>query len=150
MQEKQIAHFNVARLLHLPGDPRVADFVDNVTKINSIAERSQGFIWRWAEESAAVGNGIAYQAVDKDIQLAISLSVWASAQDLSYFVNKTAHGSFLRRRSEWFEKWPGPNYVIWPHSDSEPPSVEEGWSRLKMLADNGASAQAYDFKFLAL
>ncbi len=143
----QIAHFNVARLRHPPHDPRVAGFIDNVGKINAVAERSPGFVWRWADETAAVGDGVAYQAVDQDVRLAISLSVWNSAEDLWHFVNKTAHGSFLRRRSEWFEQWPGPNYVLWPHAGNVPPRVEEGWSRLKLLADQGASTAAYDFKF---
>jgi hypothetical protein len=143
----QIAHFNVARLRHLPHDPRVAGFIDNVSKINEVAERSPGYVWRWADETAAVGDGITYQAADKDIQIAISLSVWNSVEDLWHFVNKTAHGSFLRRRAEWFEPWPGPNYVVWPHNGAEPPTLAEGWLRLKQLADQGASSAAYDFKF---
>lgn len=143
-----IAHFNVARLRHPPGDPRVAEFIDNVPKINAIAERSPGYVWRLVDESAAVGNGIAFQTNDKDIRLAISLSVWNSVEDLWHFVNKTAHGSFLRRRADWFEAWQGPNYVVWPHIMTEPPTVSEGWSRLKSLAEQGSSAAAYDFKFM--
>ncbi len=143
----QIAHFNVARLQHPPGDARVAGFIDNVPKINAIAERSPGFVWRLVDESAAVGNGIAYQANDKDIRLAISLSLWASVEDLWHFVNKTAHGSFLRRRADWFEKWPGPNYVLWPHAGSEPPSLDEGWARLQRLTDQGPHKDAFNFKF---
>lgn len=143
----QIAHFNVARLRHPPADPRVAGFIDNVGKINAIAERSPGYVWRWADESASIGNGIAFQAVDQDIRLAISLSVWRSVEDLRHFVHKTAHGNFLRRRAEWFEPWLGPNYVVWPHSGNQPPTVAEGWLRLKQLAESGANPTAYDFKF---
>ncbi len=146
----QIAHFNVARLRHAPGDPRVAGFIDNVGKINAIAERSPGYVWRWADESKAVGGVIIYQAADADPRFAISLSVWNSVADLWHFVNKTAHGSFLRRRGEWFEPWPGPNYVVWSHSDLEPPSVEEGWLRLRRLASEGPNAEAFDFAFAGL
>ena len=35
-----IAHFNVARLLHPPGDPRVAEFTSNTVRVNLVAERS--------------------------------------------------------------------------------------------------------------
>ncbi len=143
----QIAHFNVARLRHPPHDPRVAGFIDNVSKVNAIAERSKGYVWRWADESAAVGDGIAFQAVDSDVHLAISLSIWTNVEDLWHFVHKTAHGSFLRRRTEWFEPWPGPNYVVWPHDGHTPPSVELGWQKLKLLAEQGASIAAYDFTF---
>ncbi len=143
----QIAHFNVARLRHPPHDSRVAGFIDNVSKVNAIAERSQGYVWRWADEIAAVGNGIAFQAVDQDVRLAISLSVWNTVEDLWHFVHKTAHGSFLRRRAEWFEPWPGPNYVVWPYSGISRPTVQEGWQHLKRLAECGPSAAAYDFNF---
>lgn len=34
----QVAHMNVARLRHPPGDPRVAGFIDNTSKVNAIAE----------------------------------------------------------------------------------------------------------------
>ena len=144
--QAQIAHFNVARLRYPPGDPRVAGFIDNVPKINAIAERSPGYVWRWSDEAAAISDAFAFQAVDNDVRLAISLSVWTSVEDLWHFVNKTMHGSFLRRRSEWFEAWSGPNYVVWPHSDTEPPTVADGWARLKLLAEQGASPAAYDFK----
>lgn len=146
----QIAHFNVAKLRHEPGDTRVAGFIDNVAKVNAIAERSPGFVWRLTDDSAAVGNGVSFQALEKDLRIAISMSVWTSAAELFHFVNKTAHGGFLRRRSEWFEPWVGPNYVIWPHAGEASPSLEYGWSRLKKLADQGASREAYDFKFLGL
>ncbi len=143
----QVAHMNVARLRFPPGDPRVAGFIDNVARVNAVAERSPGYVWRLSDESAAVGNGITFQAVDPDPCLAISLSVWDSVESLWHFVNKTVHGGFLKRRVEWFAPWTGPNYVIWPHAGSTPPTLAEGWTRLRRLADHGAMPEAYDFKY---
>ena len=41
-----IAQMNMGYLLHLHGDPRVAGFEDNSDRVNAVADRSQGFIWR--------------------------------------------------------------------------------------------------------
>lgn len=142
----RVAHLNVARLRFPPGDPRVAGFVDNVPRVNAIAERSSGFIWRYIDETAAVGDGIRYEALDADPCLAISLSLWNSVGDLWHFANKTVHGGFLRRRAEWFEPWSGPNYVVWDHDGETRPTLDDGWHRLRHLAEHGPSAHAYDFK----
>src|SRR5436190_20852135 len=96
-----ITHMNVAKLRHPPGVPRVSGFVDNVPKVNSIAERSPGYLWRHVDEGAAVGDGIRFQALNADPCLAISLSLWRSFADLQQFVYKTVHGGFFRRRTEW-------------------------------------------------
>jgi len=118
---RQVAHFNVARLQFPPGDTRVAGFVDNVPRVNAIAERSAGFVWRHVDESAALGDGIRFETLNEDPCLAISLSLWRSDSELWHFVNKTVHGGFLRRRTEWFEPWPGPNYVLWAHGATAHP-----------------------------
>jgi heme-degrading monooxygenase HmoA len=140
-----IAHFNVARLLHPPGDARVAEFTNNVLRVNAVAERSPGFLWRWKDEAATIEGSGGFQAVDADPCLAISLSVWESADALRHFVQKTVHGSFLRRRQEWFAPWEGPNYVIWSWVRDQAPTVAEGWTRLERLSLQGPSAEAYDF-----
>lgn len=140
-----IAHFNVARLLHPPGDPRVAEFVSNTTRVNGLADRSQGFVWRWTDEAKTVEGTGGYQAADADPCLAISLSVWDSPESLRFFVEKTVHGAFLRRRQEWFLPWDGPNYVIWPWQSDGVPRLEDGWARLAKLKLEGPSTEAYDF-----
>ena len=140
-----IAHFNVARLLHDPTDPRVHGFTSNTIRVNGVAERSPGFVWRLSDETATITGSGGYQAVQDDPRLAISLSVWQSLDDLRHFVHKTVHGAFLRRRAEWFEPWDGPNYVIWPIDKGVIPTMAEGFQRLDMLAKNGPSGAAYDF-----
>ena len=84
-----IAHFNVARLLYPPGDPRVAEFTSNTVRVNLVAERSPGFLWRWKDEASTVDGSGGYQAVDDDPNLAISLSVWASVAAFRFFVQKS-------------------------------------------------------------
>ncbi len=140
-----IAHLNIARLRALPGDPRVAEFVNAVPAVNAIAERSPGFVWRWEDNSTRVSEDVPFQAVLGDPLLAVSLSVWERATDLSAFVHKTLHGAFLRRRSDWFEPADGPAYVIWSIAVGEIPSVADGQARMAHLAQHGPTAHAFDF-----
>jgi hypothetical protein len=140
-----IAHFNFARLLHPPGDPRVAEFTANTIRVNAVSDRSQGFVWRWTDEASTVEGSGGYQAADADPCLAISLSVWETPESLRFFVERTVHGAYLRRRHEWFGPWDGPNYVIWPWRQEGVPTVAEGWARLDRLKREGASAEAHGF-----
>ena len=146
----QVVHMNVARLRHPPGDPRVAGFIDNVSKVNSVAERSPGYVWRFSDEALSVAEGVSYQGLAGDPKLAISLSVWETVEHLWHFVNKTVHGGFLRNREKWFEPYGGPNYVIWSHILDTRPHISEGWDRLKLLAEKGATPQAFDFAFAGM
>ncbi len=150
MMAQHVAHMNYARLRHPAGDPRVAGFVDNVPKVNAIAERSAGFVWRLQDDAARVSDSVTFEAVDDDPLIAASLSVWESADHLQFFVQKTLHGAFLRRREEWFEPNTGPNYVIWPVHVGHLPTLSEGKERLALLATDGATEDAYDFKYLAV
>ena len=144
-QRHHIAHLNIARLRALPGDALVAEFVNAVPKVNAIAERSPGFVWRWDDNSTQVAEGVPYQAVLPDPLLAVSLSVWERAADLMNFVHQTVHGAFLRRRAEWFEPAVGPAYVIWPIAVGQIPTVAEGQARMAHMAQHGPTDHAYDF-----
>ena len=46
----QLAQFNIARLKHDPDDPRVAPFMQALDKVNAVAERMPGFVWRYKDE----------------------------------------------------------------------------------------------------
>jgi hypothetical protein len=53
----QLAQVNIGRVLGGPDDPRMADFYGNLARINAMAERMPGFVWRlkdgWADLSSA-------------------------------------------------------------------------------------------------
>src|ERR1051326_6590674 len=50
---RHIAQLNVGRLRYETDDPRMADFMNNLARINALAERSPGFVWRYTD---ATGN----------------------------------------------------------------------------------------------
>ena len=55
-----LAQLNIGRIRYEVDDPRMAGFVDNLASVNAIAERSQGFVWRYSDES---GNATGYTAL---------------------------------------------------------------------------------------
>ncbi len=43
---QHLAEVNIGRVLGGPDDPRMADFFDNLARINTLAEHMPGFVWR--------------------------------------------------------------------------------------------------------
>ena len=138
-----VAHLNWGTLVAPWEDPAVAEFVNNVGRVNDAAERSPGFVWRKpndemdAEYNALEGLG----PLDR---LAATLSVWESAADLDTFVMRTIHGRFLARRENWFEPSNGPSHVVWPIEDRHRPTLNEARARVDRMIANGPTQDAYN------
>src|SRR5262245_45437647 len=104
-----LAQLNIARLRYPGDDPRVADFMDNLDRVNALAERSEGFVWRLKDEA---GNATEIQAFDDDM-IIVNMSVWRDAESLEHFVWNTVHKQFYRRRAEWFSLMDKQHLVMW-------------------------------------
>lgn len=99
MENFQLAQINVARMKGASiDDPVMKEFVDNLDKINSLAESSKGFVWRLKDET----NNATHLNPYSDEQVIINISVWETIEDLESFVYRSFHTDFLRRRKEWF------------------------------------------------
>src|SRR5258708_4380798 len=46
-----IAQLNIGRFRYSTDDPRMAAFMGNLDRINALAERSEGFVWRLKDDS---------------------------------------------------------------------------------------------------
>ena len=141
---RAVAEFNMGRLKHDWTDKRVQDFVEGLERVNRLAARSPGFIWRMPDyemEAAQLGPPLS------DHRVASTLSVWQSVEDLRTFTFKSLHGAFLRRGAEWFEESADPRYVLWPVDAAHRPSVQEGLTKLQHLAKHGASESCFDFRW---
>ena len=139
-----LAQLNVARLKYPFEDPRVADFADNLDRINALADRSDGFVWRLQDDG---GNAIDIQA-DADPMIVVNMSVWRDAESLERFVWNTVHKQFYRRRAEWFSTMKDQHLVMWWVQDGHVPRVEEGNARLEHLRVNGDSDFAFGWSHL--
>jgi Domain of unknown function (DUF3291) len=119
---QHLAQLNIGRLRYEIGDPRMAEFVDNLARVNAIADRAEGFVWRLQDAS---GNATAYRPYGGDPRMAINMSVWEDVAALERYVWQTVHKRIYGRRHEWFEKLDGSYFVMWWVPAGHIPTVEE-------------------------
>lgn len=141
----QLAELNVGRLLAPPGDPLVAEFIDNIDRINALAKRMPGFVWML--EGGETGN-IGAAATDEEPLFNANLSVWEDATSLRNFVYKTAHARFLDRKLEWFAPMRENHLVFWWVPAGHRPSLEDALARLELHRKRGDSDRAFGWDWL--
>jgi hypothetical protein len=143
--DRQLAQFNIARIRYPLDDPRMVEFVDNVERINGLAEQIEGFVWRLQDETGhAMG-----MTVHGDPRLLPNLTVWDNVQALERFVWRTLHQRFYVRRREWFEPVEGPPLVLWWIPAGHRPLLAEGVERLDHLRAKGPSDCAFGWEQIA-
>jgi hypothetical protein len=141
-ENRHLAQLNIGRLRYPTDDPRMADFMNNLDLVNSLAERGAGFVWRLKDES---GNATNFRPFP-DAQMAVNLSVWQSVEALERFVWQTVHKRFYGRRPEWFERIEGPHFAMWWIAPGHLPSLAEAKERLEHLAAHGPSDYAFGWE----
>jgi len=140
MSHWQLAQLNVA-LLKAPLDsPELKDFVDNLDRINELAESSPGFAWRLKGD----GNDATSLRPLGDNVL-VNMSVWCDAEALKNYVYQTAHAQIMRRRREWFARMAEAYLVLWWVPTGHQPTVAEAVARLKLLREKGPTPEAFTF-----
>ncbi|MDB4308886.1 DUF3291 domain-containing protein [Porticoccaceae bacterium] len=138
----QLAQVNIAKF-HLPQEhPTNADFVNNLDRVNAIAESQPGFVWRF---TGSGNDALDIQAFE-DSNVAINMSVWSDIKSLVNFVYRDKdHKEIMRRRKEWFDKIDFYMVLWWIEHDRRP-TIEEAKIRLELLRRNGPSYSAFTFK----
>jgi heme-degrading monooxygenase HmoA len=134
-----LAEFNIGRLLQPPGHPDVAEFINNVERVNTIAERSPGFVWRLKRDEMQLPEN----HINIDKQTVYTWSVWENAATFENFVFKTVHSQFHKKGHEWFEAHEKPQVVFWPIEVSHKPTAPEAMAKLKKYQDGGPSNEAF-------
>ena len=137
----QLAQANAFRPRAPWGDEVMREFVLAVEPVNALAEASPGFVWRLRPED---GHGAV--VVEDDVPVLVNLSVWTSYPPLHEFVYRSAHASYLRRRSRWFEPVPQPAAVLWWVDDGAEPTAEDAVRRLRYLQRYGPTARAFGMR----
>ena len=137
--EMHLAEFNVGRLKARVDDARVKDFIDNLDRVNALAERMPGFVWRL---TGGGNNAIDLQFGD-DPQVIVNMSVWETAAQLETYVFGTLHAKFYRRRQEWFDLIERPHFVLWWVHEGHRPALAEAAERLAHLAAHGPTEHAF-------
>ena len=138
-----LAEFNCGVLRYDWDDPRVADFADNEPRVNALAERAPGFVWRLSSEEMEREQLDAQGALGGNPRMASTLSVWADAASREHFVWNTVHRAFYARRAEWYDATDSHRLVMWWIPEGTRPTVADGVARLAKLEAEGPSAEAF-------
>lgn len=137
----QLAQVNVAVMRGPLTSEVMQRFTDAFDPVMRIAEQAPGFVWRLRSAS-----GHATVAEDDGAQLVVNLSLWRDYESLHDFVYRSGHGTFLRRRSQWFLPTPQPSTALWWVPGDERPNVEQALRRLTYLRSYGPSPRAFSLR----
>jgi hypothetical protein len=138
----ELAQLNIGIIKGPMGSPIMADFAANLERINALADRSPGFVWRL---QGAEGDATAIRPFANEKML-VNMSVWRDLESLSRYVYNSAHVEIMRRRREWFERMAEAFLVLWWVPTDHRPSVAEAVARLEVLRGKGPTAEAFTFR----
>ncbi|MBK7901743.1 MAG: DUF3291 domain-containing protein [Proteobacteria bacterium] len=141
MSSFQLAQLNIAALREPLESPSMAGFVANLERINALAERSAGYIWRLKDDT-----GDATSLRPFGDRVIVNMSVWMDVESLRRFAFESAHVEIFRRRREWFDRMSNAYSVLWWVPQGHRPTEHEAAGRLEHLRANGATAHAFTFK----
>ena len=142
-----LAELNIGRLLAPTDDPRVADFMVNLDRINGMGKRMPGFVWMM-EGSGEPGTGNTESFIGDDPQSVTNLTVWEDVASMENFVWNTVHRQFYNRRQEWFEVLGKMHFVMWWVPAGHRPSLDEALDRLAHREKHGDSDHAFGWAHL--
>lgn len=143
-----LAQLNIGRLLADTEDPRVAEFMEAIDRINGLGKRMPGFVWIM-EGFGAPGTGNTEAKIDGDPRFVSNLTVWEDVAALENFVWNTVHRQFYARRAEWFEVMGTMHFVMWWVAPGHQPTLEEALARLEHLKTHGDSDHAFGWAHLS-
>lgn len=142
-----LAELNVGRLLAPTNDPRVAEFMNALDRVNGLGKRMPGFVWMM-EGSGAPGTGNTEAKIAGDPQYVSNLTVWENVETLEAFVWNTVHRQFYERRRAWFEVLGQMHFVMWWVPAGHKPSLAEALERLELLTTKGDTDDAFGWAYL--
>lgn len=142
MSAYELAQLNIGIIRGPMDSPVMAEFAANLDRINALAERSPGFVWRLQTED---GDATAIRPFG-DQNMLVNMSVWRDVESLNSYVYSSAHVEVMRRRREWFERMTEAFLVLWWVTKAHRPSVVEAISKLEMLRSKGPTPEAFTFR----
>jgi hypothetical protein len=137
---RHLAEVNIGRVLGGPDDPRLKDFYDNLARVNALAERMPGFVWRLKDETGDSAMALHWPG---DPTMNVNMSVWESPEALGRFVFQTVHRNIYARKHEFFETPDRPMFVLWWVEPGHIPTLAEAKARLDHYRAHGPSDYAF-------
>ena len=139
-----LAQINIGILKYPQDDLRVSDFMNSLDRVNEMAERMPGFVWRMKDES---GNATGIETPWPGEVLA-NMSVWETPEYFEQFVWNTIHKRFYDRRQEWFETMQSHHFAMWWVEEGHQPTLNEAKERLDHVVAHGDTEYAFGWSHL--
>ena len=140
MSNYQLAQLNIAALKAPLDSPELKDFVDNLDRINALAEGSPGFVWRLKGDG---NDATSLRPLGEEI--IVNMSVWRDVAALRDFAYRSGHVEIMRRRREWFTRMAEAYMVLWWVPAGHEPTMAEAVERLTLLRQQGPTAAGLHF-----
>ena len=140
MSNYQLAQLNIAALKAPLDSPELKDFVDNLDRINALAEGSAGFVWRLKGDG---NDATSLRPLGEDV--IVNMSVWRDIEALKDYVYRSSHVEIMRRRREWFTRMAQAYMVLWWVPAGHVPTMAEAAARLELLRQKGPTSDAFTF-----
>jgi len=141
MSQFYLAEVNIAKRLAPMDDPIMKDFVDNIDRINAIADDAEGFVWRMQNEDKDEG-----ASIFQDDTLIINMSIWTNLEALFNYTYKSGHIEVFKRKKEWFSKLKMMHMAFWYVPKDYEPTFKDAKIRLDYLNTYGDTPFAFSFK----
>lgn len=145
MPEYHLAQLNLG-LFRAPLDSdEMAEFHSALEPINALAEATPGFVWRLKDDDGGSSSFVEVPGMD-DPLWAPNMSVWETRDALKHFMYKSGHASYLRRRTEWFQRPDGLINVLWWIPVGETPTLDDAVRRLRHLEAHGPGQEGFGLR----
>ena len=141
MSNNQLAQLNIGEIRAPLDSPELKDFVDNLDRINALAESSPGYVWRLKGD----GNDATSLRPYENEKIIVNMSVWRDVASLRAFVYDSAHVAIMKRRREFFLRMIKAYMVLWWVPVGHEPTVAEAAAKLEHLRAHGPTAEAFTF-----
>ena len=135
-----VAQINIGTMVAPTDHPAVAEFMDNLDRINAIADEAPGFVWRLQTDS---GNATEIQIFPDPLTL-VNMSVWESVDDLKAYVYRSEHADFFRRRAAWFVA-DAKRVALWHVAPGSIPELDDAVRRVEFQERHGATPYSFGF-----
>lgn len=140
MSVYHLAQLNIAILKEPLDSPALAEFVENLDQINTLAENAPGYVWRL---KTAAGNSTSLRPLGENIL--VNMSVWQDIESLNEYVYNSAHTDIMRKRRQWFEKMSEMYMALWWIPQGHFPEMDEALAKLERLRQYGPGPEAFTF-----
>lgn len=140
-QKFQIAQLNIADSKAELDSDIMSGFAQRLDEINSLAEKSPGFVWRYQDDE---GEQAPIEIFNNPLIL-VNMTVWDDLDSLKHFVYKTRHKELIKGRKSWFHKMPETHQVIWWVPEGHIPTLKESKEKLDLIRSNGPTQDAFNF-----